>query len=135
MKWLIIALIVTFAAIIAASTLPNAEYGAVVLVGPVPIVFASNAAMVLPLLIFTVILIAIIIILMLLSRFNVRESFEFEKTIEKFEVPKQEKKFGGIVLIGPLPIIFGDAKIAIFASLIAIVLMVLAILLIVVGLR
>ncbi|MFN3384066.1 MAG: TIGR00304 family membrane protein [Archaeoglobaceae archaeon] len=126
MRWFILALAITFIAIFVVSTLPNAEYGAVVLIGPIPIVFASNFAMVLPLLIFTAIL---LLALMLLAYISTRENFEIEKKVhERLEVQKPEKKFGGIVLIGPIPIIFGDARIAIFASLIAIVLMVLAIL-------
>lgn len=126
MKWFIIALVLIFAAMLAISTLPNAEYGAVILVGPIPIVFASNVAMVLPLLIIAVILISI---LLFLSYFGVRKISEIEKTPQRFEIetPRSEKKFGGIVLIGPLPIIFGDAKIAIFASVLAILMMVLAI--------
>lgn len=128
-----IALTITFIAIMVVSTIPNAEYGAVVLIGPIPIVLASDFAVVLPLLIFTAVL---IVILMLLSYLSTRETFEAERAMQKrFEVQKPEKKFGGIVLIGPLPIIFGDARIAIFASLIAIVLMILAILLMVGVLR
>ncbi len=127
MKWFILALAVTFMAILVVSTLPNAEYGAIVLIGPIPIVFASDFAMVLPLLIFTAIL---ILALMLLTYISARENFELEKRVhERFEAQKPEKKFGGIVLIGPIPIIFGDARIAIFASLIAILLMILGILL------
>ncbi|MEM0203192.1 MAG: DUF131 domain-containing protein [Archaeoglobaceae archaeon] len=129
MRWLILALAILLIAMLAVSTLPNAKYGAVVLIGPIPIVFASEFAMVLPMLIFAIALVAILI---LLSHLSAREILELEKAPQVgFETKKPEKKFGGIVLIGPLPIIFGDARIAIFASLIAIVLMVLAILLMV----
>lgn len=124
-RWLIFALAIMLIAMLVVSTLPNAKYGAVVLIGPIPIVFASEFAMVLPMLIFAIALVAVFVFLSYLST---REIPEFEKVPQiEFEARKPEKKFGGIVLIGPLPIIFGDAKIAIFASLIALVLMLLAI--------
>lgn len=131
MRWLVIALAITLIALLVASTLPDAKLGAVVLVGPIPVVFASDVAMVLPLLIFTAILIAILI---LFSHLITREISE-ERVLQRLEVQKPEKKFGGVVLIGPLPIIFGDARVAIFASLVAVVLMVLALLLMLGGLR
>ncbi|MCX8172564.1 MAG: DUF131 domain-containing protein [Archaeoglobaceae archaeon] len=45
------------------------------------------------------------------------------------EFKNGEKKYGGIVLIGPIPVVFGDVKLAILAMILAIVLMLLSILL------
>ncbi|NHW23500.1 MAG: DUF131 domain-containing protein [Archaeoglobales archaeon] len=39
---------------------------------------------------------------------------------------RKEKKFGGVVLIGPIPIVFGDARIAVIALILAIMLMLLS---------
>lgn len=108
-------------AMLVLSSIHSVSYGAVILIGPIPIVVASNVAIALLMLIFTAIIVATLFLFAHLGK-----GYE----IERFEPPlKEEKKFGGVVLIGPLPIIFGDAKIAIFASLIALILMLLAIIL------
>lgn len=105
----------------ALSSIPSVSYGAIVVIGPIPIVVASDVAIALLMLIIAAIIFATIFFLAHIGK-------EYEVEIERFEPPmKKEKKFGGIVLIGPLPIIFGDAKIAIFASLIALILMLIAI--------
>ena len=39
---------------------------------------------------------------------------------------KKEKKFGGVVLIGPIPIVFGDARMAVIALILTIMLMLLS---------
>ncbi|NOY11929.1 MAG: DUF131 domain-containing protein, partial [Archaeoglobi archaeon] len=40
---------------------------------------------------------------------------------------RTEVKGGGVVLIGPIPIVFGDSKYAVYALILSIVLMLLAI--------
>ncbi|WP_456478758.1 TIGR00304 family membrane protein [Geoglobus ahangari] len=60
---------------------------------------------------------------------------EFEDLYEREPVEreggKEEKKVevrgGGVVLIGPIPIVFGDSKYAVYALILSIVLMLLAI--------
>ena len=47
---------------------------------------------------------------------------EFEETTKKRKV-----KAGGVVLIGPIPIVFGDSKYAVYALILAIILMLLSI--------
>jgi uncharacterized protein (TIGR00304 family) len=59
---------------------------------------------------------------------------EFDRLGEKFEEKhmkkeKREVKAGGVVLIGPVPIIFGDSKYAVYALILTIVLMVMSIIL------
>ncbi|AAB88975.1 MULTISPECIES: TIGR00304 family protein [Archaeoglobus] len=45
----------------------------------------------------------------------------------KSDEPKREVKGGGVVLIGPIPIVFGDSKYAFLSLLLAIILMLLSI--------
>ncbi|MDW7989785.1 MAG: DUF131 domain-containing protein [Archaeoglobaceae archaeon] len=127
MRWLIVALVILFIAMLALFSNLDASYGAVVLIGPIPIVVASDVAMALILLL----LAAIIVSLFLIFSFLFRDQKMFkipEQKIESEFKPKSEKKFGGVVLIGPLPIIFGDTRIAILASIVALLLMILALL-------
>lgn len=67
------------------------------------------------------------ILLILLAFLNQKP--ENEKFPELAQA-KKEKKYGGLVLIGPIPIVFGDAKLAIVAMILAITLMLLSIFLI-----
>jgi|Deesub1362B_J571_1020462.scaffolds.fasta_scaffold00025_30 uncharacterized protein (TIGR00304 family) len=58
------------------------------------------------------------------------EEYKWEKReeIEKMErKPRREVKAGGVVLIGPIPIVFGDSKYASLALILAILLMLLSI--------
>ncbi|AKG92488.1 TIGR00304 family protein [Geoglobus ahangari] len=60
---------------------------------------------------------------------------EFEDLYERESVEREwgedekkvEVKGGGVVLIGPIPIVFGDSKYAVYALILSIVLMLLAI--------
>jgi uncharacterized protein (TIGR00304 family) len=59
---------------------------------------------------------------------------DFERLEEEFEEKhmkkkKREVKAGGVVLIGPIPIVFGDSKYAVYALILTIVLMVMSIIL------
>lgn len=59
------------------------------------------------------------------------EEYEWRKRKEEPEramKPKKEVKAGGVVLIGPIPIIFGDSKYASLALILAIILMILSLL-------
>ncbi|MBE8538636.1 DUF131 domain-containing protein [Geoglobus acetivorans] len=49
------------------------------------------------------------------------DDFEFEK--------KEKVKAGGVVLIGPIPIVFGDSKYATYALILTLVIMLLSIIL------
>jgi uncharacterized protein (TIGR00304 family) len=50
--------------------------------------------------------------------------YSYEEPEEEFnEEKKREVKGGGVVLIGPIPIVFGDAKLAVVALILSIVLM------------
>ena len=50
---------------------------------------------------------------------------------EREEKRKREVKAGGVVLIGPIPIVFGDSKYAFYALILTIVLMVMSIILLI----
>lgn len=56
---------------------------------------------------------------------------KFEEENSGFrEKIREEKKYGGVVLIGPIPIVFGDTKLAVIALILTITLMLLSLLLI-----
>ncbi|MEM4472580.1 MAG: DUF131 domain-containing protein [Archaeoglobaceae archaeon] len=122
MKWLIVALIVLTMAIISLSSL-EISYGAVILLGPIPIVLASDVSIAFLLILLTIVL----LFFLLFMNFLIRESLKTEHIKSRdLKDEKAEKKYGGLVLIGPLPIIFGEARMAIIASFLAIILMILA---------
>ncbi len=77
---------------------------------------------------------AIAIILIILGIFIVlkglREDYgyhieEYEKRREEEREVKKEVKAGGVILIGPIPIVFGDSKYATLALVLTIILMLL----------
>ncbi len=79
-----------------------------------------------------VILLIFGIIFILLGILGFREE-ELEEEEEREEV-KKEVKAGGVVLIGPIPIVFGESKYAVIALILTIVLMVISLILML-GLR
>lgn len=54
------------------------------------------------------------------------EEIEEMERMERLKKPRREVKAGGVVLIGPIPIVFGDSKYASLALILAIILMVLS---------
>ncbi|MEM0214485.1 MAG: TIGR00304 family protein [Archaeoglobaceae archaeon] len=68
-------------------------------------------------------------IILIISAFLAQEESKNEKLAE-FLKQSEGKKYGGVVLIGPIPIVFGDAKLAIVAMVLAITLMLLSLILI-----
>lgn len=71
-------------------------------------------------------------IFLIISSFLTRERTEDLKFPETPKLPsfpehQEEKKFGGVVLIGPIPIVFGNTKLAVVALVLAIILMILSI--------
>ncbi|MCS7143842.1 MAG: TIGR00304 family protein [Archaeoglobaceae archaeon] len=79
------------------------------------------------------------VILLLLGIFLIISSFLARERTENLKLPEtpmipsfpeyqeKERKFGGVVLIGPIPIVFGNTKLAIVALILAIILMLLSI--------
>ncbi len=59
-----------------------------------------------------------------------RNYVEKSQFTEIESVAEEEKKYGGLVLIGPIPIVFGDARLAIPALVLTIILMFLMLLLV-----
>ncbi len=51
---------------------------------------------------------------------------KFEEDFEE-EKAKRDVKAGGVILIGPIPIVFGESRYAVYALILTIVLMVMAI--------
>ena len=58
------------------------------------------------------------------------EEYKWRRRREEVEEPEMERrreiKAGGVVLIGPIPIVFGDSKYASLALILAIILMILS---------
>lgn len=59
-----------------------------------------------------------------------RDYVENSQFTEIGSVAEEEKKYGGLVLIGPIPIVFGDARLAITALVLTIILMFLMLLMV-----
>lgn len=55
------------------------------------------------------------------------EDYEVDKLVEDQIKKKKRVKGGGVILIGPIPIVFGDSKYAVISLILAIVLMLLSI--------
>ncbi|NJD52837.1 MAG: DUF131 domain-containing protein [Candidatus Methanoperedens sp.] len=90
------------------------------MIGPIPIAFGTSPEI-------TVIAMLIGVILMLLMFFLGRKNeIPGKKSISDTE-PETEVKGGGVILIGPIPIVFGsDKRYAIISILLTIALMILA---------
>ncbi len=54
---------------------------------------------------------------------------EFEEDWKKKKKKKTEVKAGGVILIGPIPIVFGESRFAVYALILTIILMLMAFLL------
>ncbi len=63
-----------------------------------------------------------------ISRFE-EEIYEPEFEEERRRKKKTEVKAGGVVLIGPIPIVFGESRFAVYALILTIILMLMAIML------
>lgn len=103
----------------------NANFGGLIMIGPIPIAFGSSPEMTV---IAMVIGFLMMIAFLLLSRRSIDSGEEEERT--SYEDKKDRKvKGGGMILIGPIPIVFGsDIKYTLIIMILAIILMVLAIL-------
>ncbi|MFZ3168144.1 MAG: DUF131 domain-containing protein [Candidatus Methanoperedens sp.] len=96
--------------------------GGLIMIGPIPIAFGTSPEI-------TVIAMLIGVILMLLMFFlGRRNETPGKKSIQVLDTePETKVKGGGVILIGPIPIVFGsDKRYAIIAILLTIALMLLA---------
>ncbi|WP_290596864.1 MULTISPECIES: TIGR00304 family membrane protein [unclassified Archaeoglobus] len=59
--------------------------------------------------------------------FREYEDYEADKLVEDQIKKEKRVKGGGVILIGPIPIVFGDSKYAVISLILAIVLMLLSI--------
>lgn len=62
----------------------------------------------------------------ILNRFDDKESYGGEEELHGSRKRKRKVKGGGVILIGPIPIVFGESRYAVVALVLAIVLMVLS---------
>jgi len=65
--------------------------------------------------------------------FGEGEEDDYEYVLEKKKRRKTEVKGGGVILIGPIPIVFGDSRIAFYTLILTIVLMILSIIFILIA--
>ncbi len=114
----------------------NANYGGLIMIGPIPIAFGSSAEMTAVAMIIGLLLVIVNLLFFIWSQRRMKEEHEAEarkpgEAAQSTEArPKTEIKGGGVIMIGPIPIIFGsDSKYASLAIVLAIILMILALLL------
>jgi len=105
----------------------KANIGGLIMIGPIPIAFGTSPE-------FTIIAMILGILLMLLFFVIGRRNENMEEKVipaqDITEGPGTKVKGGGIIFIGPIPIVFGsDKRFAIIAIMLIIVLMLLALLL------
>ena len=65
--------------------------------------------------------------------FEEKEEEYYEYELEKKKKRKTEVKGGGVILIGPIPIVLGDSRIAFYTLILTIVLMILSIIFILIA--
>ncbi len=83
----------------------------------------------------TILAILIILLGLYLIVSGLREDMYYEEWVEEEEKERQEEteerkvdvKGGGVILIGPIPIVFGNSKYAMISLILAIILMILSI--------
>lgn len=107
----------------------NADYGGVILIGPIPIVFGSNPGTAAAAMLLAVALM-IISFLLFLGLLLLRWPQRNEKD-QHFAHPGEEKEHakmrgGGVVMLGPIPIVVGsDPKTALLMMALALAMMIL----------
>lgn len=100
----------------------NSGFGGLIMIGPIPIAFGSSPG----------ITVIAIILGFLLVAFGMMRSAEesalVDKSIPHNEIKEGKVKGGGVILIGPVPIVFGtDKRYALLLMLLTIVLMLIVI--------
>ncbi|VVB95564.1 Uncharacterised protein [uncultured archaeon] len=102
----------------------NANFGGLIMIGPIPLAFGSSPGMTV---IAMVIGLLTMIVFLLLGRRSGNSS-GVEERISYEDTKEDQVKGGGVILIGPIPIVFGsDKKHTLIIMVLAIVIMVLAI--------
>jgi uncharacterized protein (TIGR00304 family) len=105
-------------------SIQNTAFGGLIMIGPIPIAFGSSTGI-------TVIAMVIGLLLMLVYFIGMMHSAEKSAGLEERSIPYQEikekkVKGGGVILIGPIPVVFGtDKKYVVLLMILAIVLMLL----------
>lgn len=119
---IIAAIFISAAAVILLSG-SGAEYGGVVVVGPIPLAFGSSAAMAVAAMLFGL---ALMVVFSLVS-YRMLKSVRAEDAEVERESDKKVRG-GGVVVIGPVPVAFGtDAKYVVYMMALAAILMALGI--------
>ena len=62
------------------------------------------------------------------EKFYETEERVLKEDIMELKKPKKEIKGAGVILIGPIPIVFGESKFAVYALILTIVLMIISLL-------
>ncbi len=117
----ILLILIGFALILIGAVLSasNVTFGGLIMIGPIPIAFGSSPG---------ITVVAMIIGLLLITSGMIRSARESEEMDAENETGEKKVKGGGVILIGPIPIVFGtDKKYALILMVVAIVLMLLAI--------
>ncbi len=125
-----IAIFILFLALALSSA---ANFGGLIMIGPIPIAFGSTTELTTVAMVIGLLLIIAYFLFFFWFQRGMRES-EVQMKIEPERVMEPERgtkvKGGGVVMIGPIPIIFGsDVKYASLAIVLAIILMLLVLML------
>lgn len=103
-----------------------AQWGGVVLIGPIPIVLASSPTMAALTIGMAIVLIVVAMLLMYVSTLPLRHEMHIPTEEEPPEqAPKRRVEGGAVIMIGPIPLVFGsDKRMALVAMVLALALMV-----------
>ncbi len=91
----------------------NFEFGGVIIVGFIPIVFGNNVYLIIISFILAVVLLIVRLIFTKADISKNTQNSDFENKLHQLNSEikqKSTKKGGGLIMIGPLPIIFGTNK-------------------------
>lgn len=126
---LILLILVWFMLVVAGIVMSggDADFGGLVMIGPIPIVFGTSPGITL-----AVMFIGLLLMLVYFMSQGKRVEQDSGYALYDREGGSQERdtsvKGGGVILIGPIPIVFGsDKRFVLIAMVLAIVLMLLAI--------
>lgn len=122
----IFAVIAIFILFITLAIFNAANFGGLIMIGPIPIAFGSTAEITTIAMVIGLLLIIVYFLFLFLFQRGMQWEMERPEQLER----RTQVKGGGVVMIGPIPVIFGsDARYASLAIALTIILMLLVLIL------
>lgn len=121
----ILLILLGFALVFAGAILSagNLGFGGLIMIGPLPIAFGSSPKITVVAMVIGLVLIFVFLMLEMMR--SIKDSEAEEKG---YDIKREKVKGGGVILIGPLPIVFGtDKRYALILMVLAIAIILLAI--------